>query len=48
MNVVQLSDIVVFFDNVLDVFGPYLVYSFAIMIAFALLFGIRKLILGER
>ena len=48
MNPVSLNDIALFFDSVLNVFGQYVVYAFSIMVAFSLLFGIRKLILGDK
>lgn len=43
---VTLSDMAFLLDNAIQVYTPYLKMVFSMMIAFYILFGIRKLLVG--
>lgn len=43
---VSLNDIALLLSSVIDVYTPYLKMLFAMMIAFYVLFNVRKLLVG--
>lgn len=46
MVAVTLSDMALLLDNAIQVYTPYLKMVFSMMLAFYILFGIRKLLVG--
>lgn len=46
MIAVTLSDMALLLDNLIQVYTPYLKMVFSMMIAFYVLFNIRKLLVG--
>lgn len=47
MVAVTLSDMALLLDNAIQVYTPYFKMVFSMMLAFYILFGIRKLLVGN-
>lgn len=46
MNPVTISDIALFMQSLLDVFGNYIVYMFSIMVFFSIAFFVKRILVG--